>query len=334
MTRTTRSGWRCGGLSIAVLLALAGLSGCGGAEASGAGTPAPDATGFTAAAAGEVLGTFDRVDSAASSAGDLTALATLETNPALNASVASVHRAKAGNRSQPPFQHRDPTFAIPSAAPSCFLAVATIASTGSELTRTDVSQFVRFDDGAWKLSHNIQIGAADAQAVRALGGRPAVAATSAVDETRRLALATEIFARTTATQTPDTSLVTTSTLLDQQFAAGFRIYRQQMATAGMAVDRSSGGADWSSCALSGDAGTVAFLTLHVTDTIRPTPGGPARATLSAQSPDVIGLGLREAATGTLITVTRVQVVLILIPPAGPATVLGLSDAPTALTASP
>lgn len=326
MTRAGRAG--CLRFAVAVAVAVLVVAGCGRSVVDSAGAGPATAGTFNASAAGAVLAAFDHADSVASSGGDLSALAAQEASPVLHASVASVNRAKAAGRTQPAFRHLDPVFAIPAGTPSCFLTVATLSTAGAELTRTDVSQFVRSADDAWKLSHNVQIGSAQAPAIRALGGRPAVTSTGAIDNERRARLSAEVFNRTIAAGAPDVSVLATSVLLDQQFAAGWRVYQQQMSAAGMSVARTLVAADWSACAVTLDQGTLTFLTLTVTDTVRARQGGPAR--LDPHSPDLVGLG-RQAATGSTIAVSRVEVILLLVPAGAPATLLGLNDAPTDLT---
>jgi hypothetical protein len=189
--------------------------------------------------------------------------------------------------------------------------------------------------GSWRLSHNVQVGQAATTVVRAMGAKPAVDSAQAIDPARRDALATEVFTRTLGGKSAGAALVAPTALLDQQFAAGWQVYQRQMAGAGMAVTRSLVDTAWSPCAAPVPGGMLTFLTLHALDTIRPAPGGAATVTLSPQSPDLSGTGQRNAVTGSSVTVSRVQVFLLLVPPAGGggATVLGLGDAPVQVSGS-
>jgi len=292
--------------------------------------PAGAADGaFTATSAAVVLAAFDQADSAASSTGDITALKAQEVSPSLDASVASVNRAQAQGSRQRPFQHVDPVFSIPPGDPSCFLAAATLKIAGEELTRVDISHFVRQTAGGWKLSHQVLVAPDAVTAVRAIGRTPgSVEAVVA----GRDAVAQQIFERTIA-GVPDLTIVGTSPALDNQLAAGWGIYSKQLDAAGISVKRVLDGADWSTCSAITPAGVVTFLTLRVTDTIAPKPGGPAVATLGPQSPDLMATGRRTPVSGKRITVVRVEVFALLQPAQGPASVLGLSDSPVTVTAA-
>ncbi len=316
------------------------LAGCGSDTANPAvSTPSTGVPAFGVSAAQAVLAEFDRVDSQASSAGDLAALAGQETAPSLDFSAASVRTAQTNGRSQPSFAHVNASFAIPTGSaanetPECFLATATLQLSGQDHGQTDVSQF-EHTAGGWKLSHNVQLarGAvldAPTSAVAALTGE-------AVAAGRRQALAAELFARAIAAgPAPDgAGSVAANTLLDQRLAAGWTVYQQQLAAAGMAVSRQLLRSQWSTCAArSGDA-TLAFVALYSADSVTPTPTGPPAATLSARSPDVIATGHHEAVTGKKIIVSRTQIFLVRVPDSVtvPVTVLGLNDAATALSAS-
>jgi hypothetical protein len=317
----------------AVLAGCCGLALVACGHSTGQAPGAAVRTGFTDQGAAAVLAAFDQADSAASSAGDLTALAGQEVDPALRSSLAAVHRARAQNVTQPAFQHSSPAFALPDRAADCFVVAATLRSSGGALARTDVSQFVRTPDGRWKLSHNVQVGQGVMGTIRAIGGRPALPTAQAVAASRRDALSAEVFARTTGGRPTGDSVVTASVLLDQQFAAGWQIYQQQMAAAGMVVSRRLSTSDWSACAVPVAGGTLTFLTLAATDTIAPRPGGPTTVTLPAASPDMVGTGQRASLRGRQIAVSRVDVFLLLVPPTGAASVLGLSDAPVSITAT-
>lgn len=328
-----RGGWRermAGGL---VLLALAG---CGGASEDGAGTAGaqPATDGLTETAAAKVLKDFDQADSAASTAGDVEALGRLETEPALLASVAAVHRARFHRRVQPAFSHVEPAFARPAGDPRCFLATARLQLTGEELTRTDVSQFVRGADGQWRLSHNVQVAADLVPVAASLAGAPAGPVDDAVDGARRQALSAQVFARTTGSGTPDLAVLAHSAALDEQLAAGWSIYMQQMGSAGMAVDRRLTGSEWSSCAAHPADGTIVFLTLNLTDSIVATIDGKD-AVLAPPAPDLVAVGRTTPVTGKTITVTRTEVFLLHVPaqPGAAAKVLGLTDTATKVQAS-
>jgi hypothetical protein len=313
----------------ALLIVLA-VAGCG--KKAEPGSPAPQKAGFDAAAATVVLTAFDQADSAATSAGNVEALASQETGAALEASVASAHRTKAQGRTQPQFQHTKPVFAIPAAEqPDCFLTVATLALPGEELQRTDLSQFSRQPAGGWKLSLHVLVAPEAEAAVRTIGGQPASTADAAIPAPRREAIAAEVFGRSVATKGADNSTVASSAILDNQLAAGWGIYQQQMNGAKIDVSRHLDGTEWSACAVKTAAGTVAFLTLRVTDNIAPQPGGPAKATLVPQSPDLMATGHTTPVQGASIAVARVEMFALLVPDAGAASVLGATDAAIAVT---
>ncbi|MET8117761.1 hypothetical protein [Micromonospora sp. NPDC005189] len=314
----------------AAAVALLVLTGCGG-EPVDAATPAPQGSAtFGRDRAALVLTAFDQADSAASVAGDVEALRVQEVSPSLDLSIAAVRRAAYNQRAQPSFQHINPAFAVPPGDPACFLATATLRLTGSELAPTDVSQFLLGADGQWKLSHNVQVTQPSLVVARSLDGRPATAGGTALDETSRRALAAEVFARSIGSTTGNQTLVASSPLLDGQFAGGWEVYGQQLAGVGAAAQRTMDRAEWSDCAVAVPTGTLTFLTLHATDTLRPAPGGPATVQMVPQSPDLIATGHRTAISGKSIRVTRVETFLLLVPAQTAGTsVLGLND--TALT---
>ncbi|MEU1681530.1 hypothetical protein ABZ422_20985 [Micromonospora zamorensis] len=314
----------------AATVALLMLTGCGG-EPVDAATPAPHGSAtFGRDRAALVLTAFDQADSAASVAGDVEALRAQEVSPSLDLSIAAARRAAYNQRAQPSFQHINPVFAVPPGDPSCFLATATLRLTGSELAPTDVSQFVLGADGQWKLSHNVQVTQPSLVVARSIDGRPATAGGAALDETSRRALAAEVFSRSIGSTTGNRSLVVSSPLLDGQFAGGWEVYGQQLAGVGGAVQRTMDRAEWSDCAVAVPTGTLTFLTIHATDTLRPAPGGPATVRLEPQSPDLIATGHSKAVSGKSIRVTRVETFVLLVPAQTVGTsVLGLND--TALT---
>ncbi|WP_406070604.1 hypothetical protein [Micromonospora sp. NBC_01638] len=314
----------------AAAVALLALTGCGG-EPVDAATPAPHGSAtFGRDRAALVLTAFDQADSAASVAGDVEALRAQEVSPSLDLSIAAVRRATYNQRPQPSFQHINPVFAMPPGDPACLLTTATLRLAGSELAPTDVSQFVLGADGQWKLSHNVQVTQPSLVVARSIDGRPATAGGTALDETSRRALAAEVFARSIGSTTSNRSLVVSSPLLDGQFAGGWEVYGQQLAGAGAAVQRTMDRAEWSDCAVAVPTGTLTFLTIHATDTLRPAPGGPATVQMVPQSPDLIATGHRTAISGKSIRVTRVETFLLLVPAQTAGTsVLGLND--TALT---
>ncbi|MFG1869051.1 hypothetical protein [Micromonospora arborensis] len=314
----------------AATVALLVLTSCGG-EPVDAATPAPHGSAtFGRERAALVLTAFDQADSAASVAGDVEALRAQEVSPSLELSIAAVRRAAYNQRAQPSFQHINPVFAVPPGEPACFLATATLRLTGSELAPTDVSQFVLGGDGQWKLSHNVQVTQPSLVVARSIDGRPATAGGAALDETSRRALAAEVFARSIGSTTGNRSLVVSSPLLDGQFAGGWEVYGQQLAGVGAAVQRTMDRAEWSDCAVAVPTGTLTFLTIHATDTLRAAPGGPATVRLEPQSPDLIATGHLKAVSGKSIRVTRVETFVLLVPAQTVGTaVLGLND--TALT---
>ncbi|MBC8988587.1 hypothetical protein H9X95_00220 [Micromonospora chalcea] len=314
----------------AAAAALLMLTGCGG-EPVDAATPAPEGSaGFGRDRAALVLTAFDQADSAASVAGDIETLRTQEVPPSLDLSVAAVRRAAYNQQAQPSFQHINPAFAVPPGDPACFLVTATLKLAGSELAPTDVSQFVLGTDGQWKLSHNVQVTQPALVAARSIDGRPATEGGTALDETSRRALAAEVFARSIGSTTGNRSLIASSPLLDGQFAGGWEVYGQQLAGVGAEVRRTLDRAEWSDCAVTTPTGTLTFLTVHATDTLRPAPGGPATVRMVPQSPDLIATGHRTAVSGKSIRVNRVETFLLLVPEQTAGTsVLGLND--TALT---
>lgn len=318
--------------SVATVAALLALAGCGGQPVDAA-APTPSASAaFGPDRAALVLTAFDQADSTASVAGDVQALGTQEVPPSLHLSIAAVRRAAHNQRPQPAFQHINPVFAVPPGSPSCFLATATLRIAGSELAPTDVSQFVLGPDGQWKLSHNVQVAQPALVTVRSIAGRPATAGGTALDETSRRALAAEVFARSIGSTTSNRSLVASNPLLDNQFAGGWEVYGQQLAGAGATVKRTMDRAEWSDCAVSVPAGTLTFLTIHATDTLKSAPGGPGTVRMVPQSPDLIATGQHTALSGKTIRVTRVETFLLLVPAQTTGTsVLGLND--TALTAA-
>jgi hypothetical protein len=330
--RSSRAPWPSIQLAVSGIVAVAAVTACGGSPRDpGPATPVADTT-FTTQHAATVLAQFDRADSAASSAGDIQALQATETAPVLDTSIAAIHRSQAQHQQQRPFQHLQPVFAI---APSCFLATANLKSTGNELTRTDVSEFVHGTDGTWKLSLNVQVGQDAVTTVRAIGGQSARGSDQAIPAARRTALQNEVFSRTTGSAAANDSVLAPSVLLDQQFAAGWHVYQQQLAGAGMTVHRALVSADWSRCAATVPGGTMAFLTLNMTDTITALPGGPADVTLGAQSPDLISVGRHTAISGRTVVTSRIENFLLLVPDGTGigASLLGLDDAPLAVSAT-
>lgn len=312
------------GGALAVLLGI-GLTGCAragtAAEAQG---PQP---AFGVSAATAVLAAFDNADSAASTAGDVTGLRAQEVSPSLDGSIAAVNKARLAQRAQPGFRHVDPVFALPAGDAGCFLVTAKLQLTGEEMPLADVSHFVRTPQGGWKISHNVQIGSDGQAALAQMGSASAVTSAEALPDGLRQRLAAQLFARTIGSMTPDTTLVASSDLLDRKFAGGWAVYTQQMQQAGMTVTRTFGQADWSQCAARTAAGTLAFVTLTVSDTIT-----GRSVSLTPAAPDMAALGRTSAVHGRSIRVGRLQTLLLLVPPDGsaPATVLGLADAPVSL----
>ncbi|RKN47590.1 hypothetical protein D7223_12520 [Micromonospora endolithica] len=315
-------------------VALLALAGCGGEPVDAATPEVAASAAFGPDRAALVLTAFDQADSAASVAGDIEALKTQEVSPSLDLSIAAVRRSAYNQRPQPSFQHINPVFAVPAGEPTCFLATATLRLTGSELAPTDVSQFVLDADGQWKLSHNVQVTQPALVTARSIGGRPATSGGTALDVTSRKALAAEVFARSIGSTTSNRSLVASSPLLDGQFAGGWEVYGQQLAGVGAEVRRTMDRAEWSDCAVAVPTGTLTFLTLHVTDTLSPAPGGPATVRLEPQSPDLIAAGRSTAVRGKSIQVTRVETFLLLVPAQTVGTsLLGLNDTALTVTAS-
>ncbi|GIE91028.1 hypothetical protein [Actinoplanes regularis] len=309
---------------LAVLLGF-GLTGCARSETAAA-APGP-APAFGVPAATEVLAAFDNADSAATVAGDVAGLRTSEVSPSLDGSVAAVNKARLVKRNQPGFRHVDPVFALPADDAGCFLVTAKLRLTGEELRMTDVSHFLRTPEGSWKLSHNVQIGPDGQAALASLGSASAVASAEALPDELRQRLAAQLFTRTIGSEAPDTTLVASNVLLDRRFAGGWAVYTQQMQGVGMTVARTFSRAQWSDCAARTSAGTLAFVTLAVSDTIT----GKA-ASLTPDAPDMAALGRSAAVHGRSIRIARLQTFLLLVPPDGtaPAKLLGLADAPVSL----
>ena len=314
---------------VAVALAVL-VAGCARADPVGGEPVEAAVAGFSEEAAAAVLAAFDQADSAASSAADPVGLTAQEVSPSLDVSLAAANRAKQAKRTPPAFRHTQPGFAIPSEDPACFLVVASLQVSGAELALADVTQFVRQDGGGWKVSHNVSVNQAFAAQARSLAKRPVLTTVAALDERRRDDLAAEVLSRTVGGSSANLSVLASSNLLDRQFAAGWEIYQQQLAGAGMTAKRELLKVEWSQCAARTDAGVFTFLTLRAADVVSGTADKPA--TLSPQSPDLIGLGEAAAVTAPSITISRVQVFLLFVPAAAgqPAALLGLSDAPTAL----
>ncbi|GAA1762830.1 hypothetical protein GCM10009681_37390 [Luedemannella helvata] len=314
---------------VAVVLAVL-AAGCGKGDPADAAPAGQAPPGLPIAAAEAILAAFDQADSAASSATDPDGLKAQEVPPSLDISLAAANRARFAKRTPPAFRHTDPGFAIPSGDASCFLTVASVQVTGSQLTLADVSQFVRQAGGGWKVSHNVGLSQAAVAQARTLAGQPALATAAALDEPRRQALATEVFNRSIGAESANLALLASSDLLDRQFAAGWEVYQQQLAGYQMSAKRELSGAEWSQCAARTDAGVFTFLTLRAADTVAGTGG--RSATLAPPSPDLIGLGRTAPVTAPSITISRVQVFLLFVPSTAgqPATLLGLGDAPTAI----
>jgi hypothetical protein len=319
----------------ALALVAAQVAACGSApqpDSAGAAGAAPE---LTVAQAGRVLAAFDTSDSAASVAGNILLLQTDETAPALDDSIAAVHRAQAAHTKQAAYTHTDPLFAIPAGDPGCFLVSATLRSAGSEIPQYDVSQFTRDSAGAWKLDLHVMVEPSAEPELTLTSARPAALSTTAISAARRQALISQIFARTTA-QHPDFALVAPSPVLDSELGAGWTFYVQELKAGHMTVSRTMTGAQWSSCAAQAGGSVIAFVTIYAKDTIRPLPGGPGFVELPAQDPDMIGLGRAAGVSGATVTVSRVEEFLLSVPVAAnaPAQVLGLIDAPVSVTAAP
>jgi hypothetical protein len=308
-------------------------AGCGSAPARHADPlgPAPE---LATAQATHILAAFDASDSAASTAGDIAVLRTDEEPPALDDSIAAIHRAQASHTKQAPYSHSDPVFAIPGGDPGCFLVAASLRSVGDELAQYDVSQFVTGPSGHWQLDLHVLVGQSAVPELATIGSRPAVLTLAALGAARRQALTAQIFARTTATAHPDLSLVASSVVLDQELGNGWKIYLQELGAGHLTVSRTLTGSQWSKCAAQADGSVITFLTLYATDTVRSLPGGPAAAELSPQDPDLIGVGQHTAVAGASIRVSRTEEFLLSVPASGPVTVLGLIDAPISITVTP
>ena len=317
-----------------VVSAVSSLAACASsaAGAHGARTTASTPAANTAELA-SVLTAFDAADSAASSSGDIRALRTSETSAQLQISIAAVRHNRLTGAKQAAFHHVNPVFSA-NRAGSCFLASATLWTGTAEVGQPDVSEFVRSGGagGTWRIAANIQISRQAQLGLRSMSSL-ATPATSSPQSGRLAAVAAQLYERSTGAST-DTSEIASSTLLDGQFAAGWRIYRQALAKAGMAVSRTLQSATWSPCATQVDGRTVTFLTVRATDTVRPVNGSTRPVGLPAGSPDLQGLGYRSAVSGSTISIQRVQLYLVALPTAGPGTLLGVSDAPVALSTTP
>lgn len=320
------------GYLLTAALTASTLGGCAAHQGEPRGTPGPSTAPLDSAEIRRILTAFDEADSAASTAGDQVALQALEVEPALHASVASVHRARLRERRQPGFSHLDPVFAVPPGDPPCFLVTGTLKLAGLELTPTDVSQFLRDRDGRWKLSHHVVVAPGAVLSARSIDGRVASAGGQAIDQARRRTIAAELFARSIGSG--PRSAVAVSGVLDNQLAAGWGVYREQLAAAGATVSRELSSTEWSSCAVPTAAGTLTFFTLYATDTVRPTSAAGSTVTLPKDSPDLVSTGTAGALTGARITVSRVETFLLLVPDNAAATVLGVTDTAISATAAP
>jgi hypothetical protein len=311
------------------------VAACGGPPGNSAGSSDPprQAPELTRAQAARILAAFDRSDSAASVAENIGALRDDETAWALDDSIAAVRRAQSSHARQAPYSHADPVFAIPPGDPGCFLVAATLRSQGSEVPQYDVSQFTRDPAGTWKLNMHALVGQPAEPELALAGESPATSSAAAISAARRAALVSQIFARTTGTRRPDLSLVSSSAVLDQQLGMGWTMYQQGLRVARMTVSRTLTASQWSACAARAGGSVIAFVTLGVTDTIRPLPGGPKVVELTPQDPDLAALGRAAPVRGASIMVSRVEEFLLSVPPSGPAAVLGLIDAPVAIKAT-
>ncbi|WP_433794311.1 hypothetical protein [Actinoplanes sp. CA-252034] len=309
-----------------LFLAVAGCADPGTEPAAARPEPAgPSAAGFDPAA---VLAEFDTADSAASKAGDGEKLAVWETGPALQNSLAGVKRARLSKRVLPGFKHQDAVFAV---SESCFVTAARMAVDGEDRPRADAGHFVRSADGRWQLSHHVMVSDELVAATGAFRRATAHPTDELLDAARRTALTGEVFNRSIAGPA-DTTVLARSAVLDDQLAAGWSIYTQQMEAASMRVDRRLTASEWAPCAAKADDGVVGFLTLNVVDTIVSTRDG-ADAVLAPPAPDLLATGRTTAVKAHTITVSRVEVFLVKAPQDGPATVLGLTDAATEITAT-
>ncbi|MEU8663439.1 hypothetical protein [Actinoplanes philippinensis] len=326
MASRTRGGLGRMVIPAVLFLAVAGCADRGAVPAAARPEPAgPSAAGFDPAA---VLADFDAADSAASQAGDGEKLAVWETGPALQNSLAGVKRARLSKRVLPGFRHQEPVFAV---AGSCFVASAKMAVDGEDRPRADVGHFTRAGDGRWQLSHHVMISDERVAATGAFRQATAHPTDELLDAGRRTALTGEVFSRSIA-GAADTTVLARSAVLDDQLAAGWSIYTQQMTAAAMTVDRRLTASEWAPCAARTGDGVVGFLTLNVVDTIVSTRDG-ADAVLAPPAPDLLATGRATAVKAHTITVSRVETFLIKAPDSGPATVLGLTDAATGIAAA-
>lgn len=302
------------------------LAACGAAPPHRA-DPHAQARELTVRQAGRVLAAFDQADSAASTSANVAALRTQEVPPALDDSLAAIHRARANHAAQPPYWHSAPVFAIPARGTDCFLVAATLHVRSDPAVQYDVSEFVR-TGAAWRLKLHVLVGQSAQPELGAIGARSAVLTSAVVSAARRGAITSQIFARTTATRHPDHALVAASVVLDQELAVGWIYYRKQLAAEGMTVTRAMTGSAWSACAGRVRGAVIGFLTIYATDTVTPLPGrGQAR--LLPSDPDLIGVGRTTPVHGAAIDVHRVEEFLLAIPDSAtsPVVVLGLVDAP-------
>ena len=273
------------------------------------------------------LTTWDTADSVASVRNDLTGLARTESGAALSFSAGGARAAKLSGAAQPPYQHVDPTFAQDQ---QCLLVGASIKLTGEELTLPDFSEFAVVGK-QWTLTNHVMLAQSAANGSTKLSGGPAVGVDSVLTAARQQTLAQEIFARTIGAKFTGTATVGPSALLDRQMSGGWQVYQQQLGKAKVTATRTLDSSAWGGCAASTTSGTLAFLTLTVTDTVAPGKGGPTTVALPASSPDLKSLGQSRTATGARIAVSRVESFLLEIPAAGGAVeVIGGADAPTAI----
>jgi len=339
VNRDRRQHGRAAALGVAAAVVLVVTGGCGSASSAGHADPPAvhsQRPALTAAVAAGLLAAFDRSDSAASASGNIAVLGADEAPPALDDSIAAVHRAQASHSPQPTFSHADPVFAIPGGTPSCFLAAATLHLKGDEIPEYDVSQFIQGPLGGWQLNLHVLVPSSAEPQLALIGAQPATSAAAAIPAARRQALVSQVFARTTAVAHPDFSLLASSVVLDQELGAGWTLYLQALRAAHMTVSRTLTGVQWSACAARAGGSVIAFLTIEAADTIRPLPGGSGVAELTAQDPDMIGIGQRTTVRGSSISVSRVEEFLLSVPVSAdaPAQILGLVDAPVSVSTVP
>ena len=291
--------------------------------------PAPPTT--TAVSLAQTLKTWDTADSTASAQNNIDGLESAEADAALMFSVSGANAARLTGHPQAQYQHLDPSFVSLSGTPSCVLASATVKLAGEELSLPDFSEF-KVVGATWILTNHIFLARSVSASSTDLSAATAIPAQKALSTDRQRSLSTELFARTIGTKWTKPSTIGPSTLIDRQLLGGWQFYTQQMAKAKTVVTRTLNSTSWSACAAATAQGELIFLTMNLTDRLAPAAAGPKKVTIPSGTPDLQGLGKKNAVSGATIVIDRIESFVLQIPTAAglPVQVMGMSDAPTAI----